>query len=90
MRLYERADGNAVREIKMFAEANVCDSEKFSSEDFTYIFEKEGAIATFILKDKNGFKSDLLIRKKPVALQTESMKELIANNYVLYESGEEK
>lgn len=60
MKSYKRIDKGKIEKIKKIADKNICVRGKFHSEDFTYVFEEEGAICTFLLQTNNGFESPLL------------------------------
>lgn len=60
MKSYKRIDKGKIEKIKKITDKNICVRGNFHSEDFTYIFEDEGAICTFLLQTNNGFESPLL------------------------------
>lgn len=60
MKTFSKCDSKALKKIFEHANENICDCGIKNSEDSTFVFQKENAICTFNLLDKNGFKNPLL------------------------------
>lgn len=59
MKVYEKCDGSAIREIYKIADEKTATTEN-NTDRITFVFKDESAICTFGLTEETGFKSLLL------------------------------